>query len=1036
MFGTLPRISSRPWLRHLPGLGLLCLFLGGVGGFAADPAKRPLTHADYDGWRSISNQTLSNDGRYLAYFVMPQEGDGEMIVRHLVNGTEKKHPRGGKGGAADPGAGPGSEAAAPVARGGRPYFTADGRFLVFNSSPTKGEIAAAKAAKRKADEMPQAGMAVMDLSTGQVTTTERVRSFQVPEDGSSWIAYSKEPKPDPAAEGARAGAARGQAAAPGGAQAKGQGQGKRGGGRGGAPGAPQNNQPRPQVGSDLVLRNLADGRERVLPDVNDFNFTKDGKLLVFSTVSKSDDANGVFVLAPESTAPPLVLLRGKGKYSKMTWDEKQTQFAFMSDRDTARAKQPTWKIYYWTRKTPEEIARLGRLQVGMVSFPGIGGAFGMLLPLLQSTPVGQAAELVGAELPNCRPGLLLAERGPLTFSQDGARIFFGLAKPTPPAPERPARPAAEENPAPAPPAEERVSLDLWHWKDDYIQPMQKLRAGQEKNRTTRAVVHLREHKLVQLADEAVPEVNAVGDGAWALGVDDRPYRILVGQDTNYVDYYLVNTWDGTRKPLLKKHQGGILFSPSAKNAIFFDGANWNGINLVDGRAVNLTRNLGVAFYNEDTDTPSQPPAYGASYWSSDEKQVILADRYDLWLVAVDGSGASNLTGGAGRKLKTQFRIVRLDPNEKTLDVKKPILVRAEEEATRSTGFFRAHADGRAPEKLVFGACDYTAPVKAKNADTWLLSSMTFHDYPDLLVTNSDFKEVKKVTDVGAQRNNFVWGKAEMIHYKNADGVLLSGTLIKPEDFDPKKKYPMMVYIYERLSQNLHHFVAPGPGTSINASYYASNGYLVLEPDIVYTIGYPGQSALKCVLPAIQAVVDQGIVDEKAIGIQGHSWGGYQIAYMITQTNRFRAVEAGAPVANMTSAYSGIRWGTGTPRQFQYEHTQSRIGGNLWQYPMRFIENSPVFMADRVQTPLMILHNDQDDAVPWYQGIEYYLALRRLDKEVYLFNYNGELHGLRRRVNQKDYTVRMQQFFDHYLKGAARPDWMDKGEPFIEKAPVR
>src|SRR5216684_498917 len=221
---------------------------------------------------------------------------------------------------------------------------------------------------------------------------------------------------------------------------------------------------------------------------------------------------------------------------------------------------------------------------------------------------------------------------------------------------------------------------------------------------------------------------------------------------------------------------------------------------------------------------------------------------------------------------------------------------------------------------------------------------------------------------------------------------------------------MIVYIYERLTQGLHAFRNPGPGTSINPTYYVSNGYLIFMPDIVYTVGYPGQSALKCVLPGIQAVVDRGCVDEQAIGIQGHSWGGYQIAYMITQTTRFRAVEAGAPVANMISAYDGIRWGTGVTRQFQYEHTQSRIGGTPWQYPERYIQNSPIFQADRVKTPLLMIHNDADTAVPWYQGIEYYLALRRLGKEVYLFVYNGEPHGLQRRVDQKDFTIRMQQYF--------------------------
>jgi dipeptidyl aminopeptidase/acylaminoacyl peptidase len=330
------------------------------------------------------------------------------------------------------------------------------------------------------------------------------------------------------------------------------------------------------------------------------------------------------------------------------------------------------------------------------------------------------------------------------------------------------------------------------------------------------------------------------------------------------------------------------------------------------------------------------------------------------------------------------------------------------------------------------AKDLSMPVKAKDTDEYLLTEQTFNEFPDLVTTDGTFKELRKVSNANPQKAQLLWGTSEVVHFRNADGVALSGALYKPENFDPKKKYPMMVYIYEKLTQNVNHFVNPAPGTSINVSYYVSNGYLVLEPDIVYTTGYPGQSALKCVLPAIQSVVDQGFVDEKAIGIQGHSWGGYQIAYMVTQTNRFRAVAAGAPVVDMISAYDGIRWGTGITRQFQYERTQSRIGGSIWQYPTRFIENSPIFWADRVQTPVMILQNDGDTAVPWYQGLEFFLALRRLGKEVYLFNYNGQPHGLSDRADQKDYTIRLQQYFDHYLKGAPAPDWMEKGVPFLDR----
>jgi dipeptidyl aminopeptidase/acylaminoacyl peptidase len=442
----------------------------------------------------------------------------------------------------------------------------------------------------------------------------------------------------------------------------------------------------------------------------------------------------------------------------------------------------------------------------------------------------------------------------------------------------------------------------------------------------------------------------------------------------------------------------------------------------------------VKFFNEDADTPSIPGSYGSAGWTKDGNSVLVYDRYDIWRISPDGTGAKNITAGFGRSHDIRLRYLRAeaDTRERWIDASKPLLLSGENMKTYDSGFFRGSIDGAEPKQLVMAAKAFSAPVKAKDADVYLLTGQTFNEFPDLLTTDATFKELRKVSDANPQKAGLLWGNTELVPYKNADGVALQATLYKPENFDAKKKYPMMVYIYERLTQNVNHFVNPAPGTSINVSYYVSNGYLVLEPDIVYTTGYPGQSALKCVLPAVQAVVNRGVVDENAIGIQGHSWGGYQIAYMVTQTNRFRAVEAGAPVADMISAYDGIRWGTGITRQFQYERTQSRIGGSIWQYPTRFIENSPIFWADRVQTPVLILQNDGDTAVPWYQGLEFFLALRRLGKEVYLFNYNGQPHGLQSRPDQKDYTIRMQQYFDHYLKGAPAPDWMTKGVTYLER----
>src|SRR5258706_1270296 len=398
--------------------------------------------------------------------------------------------------------------------------------------------------------------------------------------------------------------------------------------------------------------------------------------------------------------------------------------------------------------------------------------------------------------------------------------------------------------------------------------------------------------------------------------------------------------------------------------------------------VNLTASLNVAFQNEDHDTPDASPGYGNGGWTKDSKWVLLYDRYDVWAVSPATLASQKLTNG--RESKIQFRVARLDraaddEEERGIDPEKPLLLRAENLETRDTGFYSlAKLDGSAqPKKLLMGAKSYRTVAKAKDADVILLTATTFRDQPDLHVTDSSFAKPQKVTDSNPQQAQILWGSGELIKFRNADGVELQAALYKPENFDPSRRYPMMVYIYERLSQNLHTFVRPQPGTSINLAYYVSNGYLVLTPDIVYTTGHPGQSALKCVLPAVQAVVEKGFVNRNAIGIQGHSWGGYQIAYMLTQTNVFKAAEAGAPVANMISAYDGIRWGTGLPRQFQYEKTQSRIGGSIWEYPMRFLENSPIFHMDRVTTPVLILHDHGDDAVPWYQGIEMFLSLRRI-----------------------------------------------------------
>lgn len=932
---------------------------------ALGQAKRPLTAGDFDSWRNIQGSQISRDGNFVAYVMQPQDGDGELFVKSTTGENEWRAPRGYRPPTPPPDASDPAATAAFQALGRllRPTFSADSKFLFFNIEPNKADILKARKDKKAPADFPKNALGIMDLATGKVTRVEEVKSYQVPEDGSGFVAILKEP----AREDRRAD----------------------------APAANSNSAPRPSptpassrkkdYGSTLILRSLSDGKDRTFADVLDYSFAKDGKSLVYAVQSRKEETNGAFVVTPQTSDAPVALLSGAGKYTKFTWDEDQKQLAFISDRDDAAAKQPKFEVYHWKRGTPS------------------------------------ATEVVSVKTAGFRPEYVVSEKGSLTFSYDGSRLFISSS----PAPD------PEPDPNKAVPDEEKVIVDLWHWKDDYIQPTQKVRAIADRDRSYRAVWHIADQKFVQLADTTMETISPSSNGLYAIGSDDREYRIRGNYDPGFTDYYLVNTVDGSRKILRKGGQFGASWSPDGKYVIYFDGKDWNSVSIPDMKVTNLTSKLKISFAREDHDTPNAAPPYGLSGWTKDDKEVLINDRFDIWQVSADGSGSKMLTNGVGRREKTEFRYVRLDPDERFVSPGQTMLLRAENEETRDSGFYRVKLDGT-PEKLVMEAKSFNNPTKAKDADRLMFQASRFDMYPDVWTAAGDMASPRKLSDGDAQRAPFNWGKSELIRYKSADGVPLQGIVIKPDNFDPKKKYPMIVYLYEKLSDTVHNFQNPGPGTSVNFSYYASNDYVIFMPDIVYKTGYPGKSALKCVMPGVEAVVKAGFVDENRVGIQGHSWGGYQIAYMITQTNKFKAAAPGALVADMFSAYNGIRWGTGIPRQFQYERTQSRIGASIWDAPDKYMENSPLFSIRNVQTPVLMLHNDNDDAVPWYQGIEFYLSLRRLNKEVYFFNYNGEFHGLRKRQNQKDYSRRMKEFFDNKLKGAPAPEWMQKGIPYLQR----
>lgn len=945
--------------------GFLMLIAPVISKPSEKPLKRPLSHTDYDSWKSIVGPHISSDGGWLLYIATPQDGEADLIVKSLKNPDLMfRHTVGYSGEGTD------SEKAA------KPQFTFDLTHVLFLISPSQKEIKTAKKDKKK--EKLKKRLGILSLQSRAVDVIDRVKSYRIPEKAGGWAAFLKEKeqetkkKKSPIAEEKESE----EKKPPSKKEVKAAEQKEK-----------AQKEKKKKFGTALVVRSLKDGRETVFKDVLSFLFTKNGKFLYFIVSSKENpESDGLYMLETE-TAKKTGILVGKGDYKNIAFDKKQTKMAFLSDKDDYEAEKPTFNLYGCAVG-----ASNANLWISHKSFAGF--------------PKGMA----------------VSDKSKISFSDDGQVMLFGIKE----IPESKKEDSAKDK-------ENKAKFDLWHWNDPYPQPQQKLMASRIKNNTWETVYHFNSKKLVKLADEDIPDVELSKDGKIGFARTIKPYTKKVSYDGSYYDIYVIDPETGAKTLVKKELFRRANLSPNGKYIYWFAGKDWHVYDIAKKTEANITKSIPARFDREDWDTPSPSYGYGTAGWTSGDRSILVYDRYDIWEVTPDGSRSRNITEGFGRKNNLSFRYIRTDPEERTIAPQKTMLLRTVNEETMDSGFYSDRVKGeKPPSKLIMGAESFSYPQKAKNADALFFTRSAFNQYPDVWVSDASFQTVEKVTDLGKQMEPFLWGTSELLNFESSDGKPLKGILIKPETFDPHKKYPLLVYIYETLHQGLHRYRHPSPGTSVNPSFYVSNGYVMWMPDIEYGTGYPGRDALKCVLPGIQMLVNKGFIDPKAIGIQGHSWGGYQIAYMVTQTNIFAAVESGAPVSDMVSAYDGIRWGSGMVRQFQYERTQSRLGASLWEVPMRYIENSPIFWADKVQTPIMMMHNDKDGAVPWYQGIEYIMALRRLGKEAYLFNYNGEGHGLRKRINQVDWTKRMFAFFNHYLKGAPAPDWMINGIKAWEK----
>jgi hypothetical protein len=760
------------------------------------------------------------------------------------------------------------------------------------------------------------------------------------------------------------------------------------------------------TGADVVLRDLRTGATRHLGAVGQLAFNAprggDATLLAYTVDAADQAGNGVYLLELASgRVTPLAT--GAERFDGLAWDESGGRLAALHGDAPAKLKHRA---------------------NALVAFTGLG------------TPTVARADLAAAAVP---AGMVLSENAAPRWSDDGQRVFVGLRA---------------QEPDPARSDEPVANVDVWHWKDADVQSVQMVRANQDRRFTYAAAFSLPGRRLVRLATDSMRTVAYAPDGVFAVGRDDAPYRGGVQWGGGKADYHAVDTRTGARSLIVKGITRTMGLSPDGRWFLYLKDGEVVAHDLRAGASVNLSDVAGVSFVDAEDDHPYERPIYGVAGWSRDGKSVLLNHRYDVIQVPLQGGKAVNLTRGAGDSAQIRFRVVRLDrparagggggggggfgagaADDEGIDLSKPLVLSAYGEWTKRSGYWVREPDGRL-HPLVFDDHNYGALTKAEDAERVAFTRQTFEEFPDWWTAGdvSRLASAARVTDANPQRAEYAWGRRVLVDFTNAKGKRLQGTLTLPANYEPGRKYPMIVYFYERVSQQHHQFSQPVYDDRPHFSTYASDGYMIFMPDIVYEEGRPGSSALDAVTSGVRKVIELGYADPARIGLQGHSWGGYQGSFIITQTDMFRAAVVGAPPANLSSMYGQLYKNTGTVNNGIFEIGQVRMGADStpWTAHELYESQSPVHQIRNVTTPFLILHGTDDGAVDWLQGVELYNAARRFGKNVILLSYPGENHHLARKENAKDFQLRMKQYFDHWLRDAPAPAWMTEGVPHLQK----
>ena len=893
--------------------------------------KKPLDHSVYDSWKSLSRTSVTHDGTITATLISPQEGDTSLMIRHI----------------------PGNRTLT-LERVNSFRLSMDGKWTVGLLKAPFAERRQARIDKKKAEDMPEDSLLIINNRTFEVQKIANVKSFKTAEESVTHVAYTTTLPKDTTKK--------------------------------------EDKKEKPK--KLLILRDLLSQGEDTIHNAKEHLFNRFGNAFaVVIEPEKKDSTDVPGVLFFDLHKPEKKLIsREKREYKSLSFDEPGSQLVYLSTGDTSKVDQKVYDLRFFKNGSDSALIIADKNATGLPE------------------------------------GWIFNEYASPSFSKDGKRILTGAAP--------------RQEPKDTTLVEfEMATLDIWNWQDALIPPQQLVELKRENRRTYTGIIDPAQFNYFRpLATEEMPYATVAdeGNGRYALLWSNLPYLTESQWDiTSRYDAWIKDLEDNNLQSIARPLPGRPILSPMGNFTIWWDAAQreWFAYDNREKRIINLTEDIPVNFWYEKHDTPSQPGSYGIAAWGEKDAYLLLNDAFDIWKIDPKGAKkAENITGHAGRNDSITFRYLNTDPEKRFIEPDDLLLLSAFDNRSKERGFYTLSQRGRQPlKKRVLEGYTFTSLKKAKEKDLFVFEKSNFHTPPDLYVTSDFWESSEKLTRINPQMEEYNWGSAELISWTSFTGVPLKGVLYKPEDFDPAKKYPVMIYFYEQHSDELYRWFTPAPSRSvINIPFFVSRGYIVFTPDIHYTVGNPGMDAYNAVVAGAAALAKNRWVDKENMAIQGQSWGGYQVAYLVTKTNMFKAAGAGAPVSNMTSAYGGIRWGSGRSRQFQYEQTQSRIGVAMSESLQPYIDNSPLFYADKVETPLLMMHNDKDGAVPWYQGIEYFMMLRRLGKPVWMLQYNGEDHNLVQRRNSKDLSIRLQQFFDHYLKGDPAPVWMTKGVPATEK----